>query len=161
MMGESSEVSPCQIRSILVVIQLSITDLCPGVYQNGSLTHKGFYDACGVFLEFENPAPEWAIFSLHADGETGSLVPCDDSRLTEGRYIVLDTGDYYLNAISYSKVRRWLTADLTGGNPIKVTYTRTEAVRRVVSIPLSTRRLTSQVRSLICNRHAEIRMTMC
>ena len=45
---------------------------------------------CGVLLQFQNNTP-WSIFSLSGDGSNGAVVPQDDTRLTEGQYVVLSS----------------------------------------------------------------------
>lgn len=50
---------------------------------------------CGVFLDFPN-STHWSIFALNADGSTGAVVPQDNARLAEGRYVVLSSGESHL-----------------------------------------------------------------
>ncbi|KMU92692.1 hypothetical protein CIHG_10515 [Coccidioides immitis H538.4] len=59
------------------------------VFQNGSLTHRRFYNFCSRFLVFPPENAQWRIFALNHDGSAGNQIAADATNLAPGRYIIL------------------------------------------------------------------------
>jgi hypothetical protein len=52
---------------------------------------------CSIFLQFDDPSLQWAIFTLGENGQTGNRIQQSNQQLQEGFYIVLRYSKIWVN----------------------------------------------------------------